>query len=218
MYTYLNGILAHKGELPTGGAYFVVDVNGVGYQVHTSNMSLIHAPQTNAPIKVFTSLIVREDLMQLVGFLSREERDMFEILGTASGVGAKVALALMSSLTVPELASAIMGGDFKRLTAAKGVGPKLAQKITIELKDKLSKWRDERLMDSPISSGSEPLAANEAFQEAETVLLSLGYDVNEVYHSLKHIQSTSENATRLTSEEVLQHALKWLATHPTPSA
>ncbi len=214
MITFLKGNLAYKGESPAGGVYLVVDVGGVGYQVMTNAPSYLQAPALNEPILVHTSLIVREDLMQLVGFLSREERDLFDILGTASGVGAKVALALMSELSVSELAAAIMSGNHKRLTSAKGVGPKLAQKIAIELKDKMSKWRNEKVdlhhydMDDTLGTKTP------AFEEAETVLLSLGYSMEEVYQGLRHIQSASEQAETLTSEEVLQQVLKYLATHP----
>ncbi len=215
MITHLKGTLTHKGEIPSGGAYWVVDVQGIGYQVYTSVLSFLQSPPVQDPIMVYTSLIVREDAMQLVGFLTREERELFDILGTASGVGFKVALALMSQLSVSELASAIMSADHKRLTTAKGVGPKLAQKITIELKDKLTKWRSERISHVPLVGDTQPtLIEAPAFQEAETVLLSLGYDIQEIYQGLSHLQTTTPTAGSLTSEEVLQHVLKWLATHP----
>lgn len=215
MITHLKGTLTLKGELLTGGVYWVVDVNGVGYLVHTSMQSYLQSPPVNDALLIYTSLIVREDAMQLVGFLTKEERELFDILGTASGVGFKVALALMSSLSVSELAAAIMSGDHKRLTAAKGVGPKLAQKIAIELKEKMSKWRQERI-DQHLSSGltsTHSVPSTHAVQEAETVLISLGYDLDEVYQGFQQIQ-TAEDLTRLSSEEVLQRVLKWLATHP----
>jgi holliday junction DNA helicase RuvA len=214
MITYLRGTLAHKGELLTGGIYFVVDVNGVGYQVHTSTISFRQAPPMNDDIKVFTSLLVREDAMQLVGFLTKEERDLFDILVAASGVGFKVALSLMSQLSVSELASAIMAGDHKRLTAAKGVGPKLAQKIAIELKEKMSKWRDEKIDEEMLATSSTMIPPTRSVQEAETVLLSLGYHLQEIHQGLQALQSAEKNLEQLSSEEVLQRVLKWLATHP----
>lgn len=216
MITYLKGLLAHKGEMLSGGAFLVVEVGGIGYQVFTSMGSLQQAPALHEAVTVYTSLIVREDDIKMVGFLTKEERELFEILGTASGVGFKMSLALMSALSVSELAAAIMSSDFKRLTIAKGVGPKLAQKITLELKDKMSKWRDERMSEAFYESvsGSEPLASVQAFQEAETVLISLGYSPEEIRQALIHIQKTVENTADLSSEEVLQRVLKWLATHP----
>lgn len=199
--------------MPAGGASFLVEVNGIGYRVHTSLRSLCQAPPEGEPVVVHTSMIVREDAMQLVGFLSSEERAMFDILSLASGVGFKVALSLMSELSVPELASAIMSGEHKRLTAAKGVGPKLAQKITIELKDRISKWRAEA-PDIPMLDQYEGMAIHStpAIEEAETVLLSLGYSTDEVYQSLRSLQQLPEPLAELTSEEILQRVLKWLAT------
>lgn len=217
MITYLNGTMAHKGQLLTGGLYLVVDVGGVGYQVLTNSLSFQQAPPVNEPVRMFTSLLVREDSMQLVGFLSKEERDMFDILASASGVGARVALSLLSELTVSELAAAIMAGDYKRLTAARGVGPKLAQKIALELKEKMNKWRDEALDESLMQAATNggPLNISlRAVEEAETVLLSLGYSVHEIHQSLKALANSEPNLQQLSSEEVLQRALKWLATHP----
>lgn len=213
MISYLKGILAAKGELPTGGAYWVVDVQGVGYQVLTSERGAAQAGPVESPIQVFTSLIVREDLMQLVGFLTREERELFEILSSASGVGVKVALAVMSALSVSEIAGAIVSGDHKRLTMAKGVGPKLAQKLTIELKDKLTQWRGSRFTGAmaQAAEGYQTLPDIPAIQEAETVLVSLGYSLHEVQTALLNLGKTIESAA---AEDVLQQALKWLATNP----
>lgn len=217
MITHLHGQLAAKGERFGGGWYLVVDVQGVGYQVLTSARNYIQAPGTDEPVKVFTSLIVREDLMQLVGFLTREERDLFDLLSSASGVGAKVALALLTDLSVSEISAAIMAGDYKRLTAAKGVGPKLAQKIALELREKMTKWRETYIhdLDSDTLKAAGPLPAGQAFDEAETVLLSLGYDLAEIHRGLQELQKTQgENLNTLSAEEVLQGVLKWLATHP----
>lgn len=217
MITFLKGNLVQSGEMPTGGLYVVVDVNGMGYFVHTSSRTLMALPPVNDTLMVYTSLIVREDAMQLVGFLTHEERDLFDILGTASGVGFKVALSLMSHLDVAELSAAIMTGDFKRLTAAKGVGPKLAQKIAIELKEKMSKWREEKAsqyLHTGSAADSKPTTQAPAFSEAEAVLISLGYSLDEIYQGLRQIQSTIPDGKSLTSEEILHAVLKWLATHP----
>lgn len=215
MYSYLKGILTHKGELLAGGHYLIVEVAGVGYQVLTSNRAWLEAPGAPAEVTVYTSLVVREDAMQLVGFFTREERELFEILTSASGVGAKVAFALLGTLSVPQLASAIVGGDVPTLTAAKGVGPKLAQKLAIELKEKLTKFRDERLSALPkhASTGADQQMPH-AFQDAEAVLLSLGYDVPEIRSSIASVMNAYPQSADFSSEEALQHVLKWLATHP----
>jgi holliday junction DNA helicase RuvA len=212
MISYLSGTLVYKGETTSNGAVFEVEVNGVGYRVLTSTASLLQAPPLNTPVKIYTSLLVREDSIQLVGFMNRDEQELFDILGTASGVGAKVALALLSGMSTTDLSGAIMAGDHKRLTTAKGVGPKLAQKLAIELKEKVAKWRDERLTQQTIQSFEHGVQATEAILEAESVLLSLGYSPVEIHEGLQSVQKAGKHAEYLTSEEILQQALKWLAT------
>ncbi len=213
MITYLKGILASKGEMLNGGAFLVLEVGGVGFQILTSSVTLLQSPAVGDPLTVYTSLIVREDLMQLIGFLSREERDLFDLLVSASGVGPKVALALLSELSVSEIASAIMVSDHKRLSSAKGVGPKLAQKIALELKDKMSKWRDEKL--DQYAGGQTTMPMNStSIQEAQAVLLSLGYNLSEISDGLRALQSTNPAVESLSSEEILKEVLRWLAVHP----
>lgn len=214
MYSYLKGHLTHKGELLSGGHYLVVEVAGIGYQVLTSARAWMEAPMAPAEVTVYTSLVVREDAMQLVGFFTREERELFEILTTASGVGAKVAFALLGCLSVPQLASAIVSSDVSTLTAAKGVGPKLAQKMALELKEKLTKFRDERLSALPKGSGNSLQPMSTAFQDAEAVLLSLGYDLPEIRAGVEAVVKTYPQNVAFSAEEALQHILKWLATHP----
>lgn len=215
MYSYLKGILTHKGELLGGGHTLIVEVAGVGYQVLTSGRAWLEAPAAPAEVTVYTSLVVREDAMQLVGFFTREERELFEILTSASGVGAKVAFALLGCLSVPQLASAIVSSDVPTLTAAKGVGPKLAQKMALELKEKLTKFRDERLSALPKGDARRDMPTmTGAFQDAEAVLLSLGYDLQEIRGGVKAVVDTYPQSVAFSAEEALQHILKWLATHP----
>lgn len=217
MIAYLKGILAFKGETPGGNSFLILEVNGIGYQIYTSTRSYSNMPELQSPLTIHTSLIVREDSMQLVGFTTYEERELFSILETASGVGFKVALSLLSEFSVSDLVLAIENDQHKILTTAKGVGPKLAQKITIELKDKISKWhqqsRQSGLM-GHLNIDSEHQSVRPAFQEAETVLLSLGYTSGEIYKALQSLKSNTDNPDNLSSEEVLQWVLKWLATNP----
>jgi Holliday junction DNA helicase RuvA len=163
------------------------------------------------PIQVYTSLIVREDAMTLVGFMTKEERDLFNILQSASGVGVKVALALLSTLSVSEIVQAVVSANYKPLTAAKGVGPKLAQKMTLELKEKMADWREYALECSQqIIEGGAHVPDSEAYIEAETVLLSLGYTQDEVMRSLSAVHQESTEKS-LNSEEILRDALRWLS-------
>ena len=206
MISFLKGTLVGKMADSPRGALFWVDVHGVGFEVLSSRRSVESAAHAGEAIQLYTSLVVREDSMTLVGFNTHEERDLFNILQSASGVGVKVALALLSALSVSEIAQAVVAGNHKPLTQAKGVGPKLAQKMTLDLKEKMMSWRQDA-----VPTTLEPaFQATPAFSEAEAVLLSLGYSYEEVVRSFKALQqnaSTTDNA-----ETILKESLHWLAT------
>lgn len=204
MFSFVTGILAEKASESPRGAYFVVDAHGVGFEVRSSIRSVQSAPAIGEAIRLFTLLLVREDALTLVGFLTREERDLFSILQSASGVGAKVGLSLLSTLSVPEIAHAIVAGQHTPLTKAKGVGAKLAQKMVLELKEKMTQWRTNAI-DAALPEGAPP--ASEAFHEAESVLLSLGYQSDEIARAFCAIPADST----ASSEAILHDTLRWLA-------
>ncbi|MBX2861763.1 MAG: Holliday junction branch migration protein RuvA [Vampirovibrio sp.] len=211
MISFLRGTLITKAPASPKGAYFVVDVHGVGFEVFTSQRSVLSAGTEGSEVLIHTFLVVREDAMTLVGFNSREERDLFSILQGASGVGLKVALALLDTLSVSEVAQAVVSGEHKLLTAAKGVGPKLAQRIVLDLKEKMTTWRQSAIQQADLESTKSGLTVpqTDAFTEAETVLLSLGYTPLEVQKSLAAISGQQADAT--TSENILRDSLQWLA-------
>lgn len=206
LFTFLKGLLVAKAQQSPRGAYFVVEVQGIGFEVLSSERSVASSPPVGETVQVFTSLVVREDALTLVGFNTKEERDLFVILQNASGVGVKVALALLSTLSVSEIAQAVVSENFKPLTAAKGVGPKLAQKMVLDLRERMTTWR-ETAMDME-TLGEWPQVTDKAFIEAETVLLSLGYTREEVMRSFQSLQL----GVSPTSETVLKESLRWLAT------
>jgi Holliday junction DNA helicase RuvA len=210
VYTHLKGTLVAKAAQSPRGPYFVLDLQGVGYEVLTSERSVASSPALGETVMIYTSLVVREDAMMLVGFNTKEERDLFVILQNASGVGVKVALALLSCLSVSEIAQAVVSGNFKPLTVAKGVGPKLAQKMVLDLKEKMTTWR-EHAITLVESEDFPPQLNSKSYQEAETVLLSLGYTREEVLKSFQAIagQYSQED---VSSEMVLKESLQWLAT------
>ena len=131
MYYYVNGTVA---EIDAGLA--VIDCSGVGYACATTNYTLSQLKK-GAPAKLYTYLNVREDAMELFGFASRQERAMFKKLCQVTGVGAKTALGVLSALPVRELSVAIVTGDIAALSRAPGIGKKTAQRIVLELKDKV---------------------------------------------------------------------------------
>lgn len=208
MLDYIKGKLVSKQVASAKGAVIVVENNNIGYSINTTARNVALAGDDNTDVKVYTTLIHREDAMLLCGFLNKEDRDIFNILLSVSGVGMKVAIVLLDQFSGYELISAVIRGDFKELSKAKGVGPKLAQKIILELKDKLINWQKS----SPIDlSGikAEKDVPEACIQEAQAVLLSLGYSQDEAKAGITFACKTVSKKD--SSEEILKEALSYLA-------
>lgn len=205
MFSFLKGELAEKSVESPKGAYFLLDVHGVGFEVLSSRRSVESAPLPGERAQLFTTLVVREDALLLVGFITKEERDLFNILQSASGVGTKVALSLLSALSVSEIAQAVVSGQHAALTRAKGVGSKLAQKMVLELKEKMTNWRQAG---EPAAFAETGVSQGEAFREAESVLLSLGYQPDEIMRGFQHAGSSLADES---AEIILRETLRWLA-------
>ncbi len=219
MISFVQGDLVFKTMESPRGAYFTVNLNGMGLDVLSSSRSVASSGAVGDPITLFTTLVVREDAMTLVGFNSHEERDLFAILQSASGVGTKVSLALLTALSVSDIAQAIVSGNFKTLTVAKGVGPKLAQKMTVDLKEKMTNWRKNAMSTSGLKPDSQSASVAqgewlEAVTEAESVLLSLGYLEDEIQRCFTSVLGEGKPASLqadVSSEALLREALKWMA-------
>lgn len=207
MFDYIKGTLVSKQTAGSKDAAIVIENNGIGYYINTTLRNANLAGSEGSETKAYTTLIHREDAMILCGFSTREDRDIFNILLSVSGVGMKVALVLLDQFSGCELIAAVIRGDHKELSKAKGVGPKLAQKIVIELKDKLINWQKA----SPVDlSGLEVQKdiPDEALSEVQAVLLSLGYSADEAKNGIK---IACQTANKQTSEEILKEALSYLA-------
>lgn len=165
-----------KGVVDSFGEDFVIiDVNGVGYIVFCSARALQKLPKPGEAAALSIETQVREDAIRLFGFSNDAERDWFRLLQTVQGVGAKVALAVLSILAPPELASAIAMQDKARVAQAPGVGPKLAARIVAELKDKAPAFAAIDLAVVRLSSEDEAKAAPAAVKDAISALVNLGY-------------------------------------------
>lgn len=206
MYDYIKGIFAYRTATSKGCFATVQTGGGVGYLFEVMERDYSKLPQENEDLKLYSVLIHREDKMSLCGFLKREDRDIFNILTSVSGVGAKMALTLLNSFEVSDLVGFVLDENYKELTRAKGVGPKLAQKIILELKDKLTNYKDV----SPVKISTGGTVANsQNIEDAQMVLLSLGYEKDEVSSAVgKAVQRLSESAS---AEEILKEALKILS-------
>lgn len=207
MFDYIKGKLVSK-HLNAKGASMVVENNNIGYLFNTTARNLTISGEEGTDVKIYTTLIHREDAMILCGFLNKEDRDIFNILLTVSGVGTKVALILLDEFSGYDLISAVIRGDFKELSRAKGVGPKLAQKIILELKDKLINWQKDVPLDISDITNDAKDVPDDVLSEAQAVLLSLGYSAQEAKKSLKLACQTVQ---KQTSEEILKEALHYLA-------
>lgn len=206
MYDYIKGIFSYKTATSKGCFATVQTGGGVGYLFEVMERDYSKLPQENDELKLYSVLIHREDKMSLCGFLKREDRDIFNILTSVSGVGAKMALTLLNSFEVSDLVGFVLDENFKELTRAKGVGPKLAQKIILELKDKLTNYKEV----SPVrisTAGSNINSQN--VEDAQMVLLSLGYEKDEVATAVgQAVQRLNDAAS---AEDVLKESLKILS-------
>ena len=197
MFDYLKGYLTDKRK-DKKGAFITVEVNDTGYILEVTERDFDScAVNETEKKKYYTSLLHREDVMSLCGFLNKETRDIFQILLSVSGVGAKMALALLDEFDACDLITLVIDGNFKELTRAKGVGPKLAQKIILELKDKLMK--------TELPRSSDKLPKNQAVDDAQAIMISLGYDYKEIEETLSKVMATVEDKSN--PEEILRKAL-----------
>lgn len=195
MFYYVNGIVA---EIDANLA--VIDCNGVGYACATTNYTLSQLKK-GEKAKLYTYLNVREDAVDLFGFASQSELNSFKMLLGVSGVGPKAALSILSSTTPGNLAMSVVMGDEKALTAAPGIGKKIAQRIILELKDKLAK---EQASGSFEVGGSVPvIVQNSKASEASAALAVLGYTAQDIALALNGIDMEV-----LPLEEIIRQALK----------
>lgn len=162
MFYYISGKVTY-----TGMDFLVVDCGGVGYKISTSE-PCVRKANVGDVVKVYTYLHVREDILDLYGFLSDEELNLFKMLISVSGVGPKVGLGILSSVSPSEFALAVVTGNVKAITKAQGVGPKMAQRIILELKDKMKK---AEIAEMP----EEYEAFTDDTNEAVSALMVLGY-------------------------------------------
>ena len=206
MYDYLKGTIASKQINSYLGAYVVIDVNNIGYLVHTGKRTVEKIP--DGEVKVYVSLSHKEDSMSITGFLTKEERDIFNILQSVSGIGVKLALLILDEFSISELIDIMIREDFKELSRAKGVGAKVAQKIILELKDKLINWSNVTPVDVADIETSKEINSDSII-EVQSVLISLGYSVNEAKNAIKEVLKYNKDCTK--TEDILKHSLEYLS-------
>ncbi len=201
MIEYVNGVLE---SLQEGNA--VIDVGGVGINVGISGSTLDRMPGVGEAVKLYTYTNVREDTFSLFGFLSRDELSLFKMLITVTGVGPKAGLSILSVMTPDDLRFAIMAGDSRTLAKAPGIGKKTAERITLELRDKIRITEDEML------GGTGAIAAddlgggdNSARDEAVAALVALGYNSTDAMKAVRKVIKANGD---IDTEAILKLALK----------
>ncbi len=195
MIALVRGEVAGRRPSPPSGGEVVVDVDGVGYRLAVSNETLKHVPAAGKPVTLHSHLIVRDDALQLYGFATEEERDLFLMLLGVQSVGPKVALAVLSGGSPRELLGALAAGDAARFQAVPGIGKRTAERIIVELREKAGVTvPDGEIVVSRGDSDDPRVLAREG-------LLGLGYSVQEAERLL-------DGAPGETPEDLIAHALR----------
>lgn len=202
MIAYMKGIVAEVTE-----SRVVLDVNNIGYQIFISAREADRMPGRGEEVKLYTYLNVKEDAMQLYGFLSEDDLEMYRLLLNVNGIGPKAALGILSVLTADDLRFAVLSDDAKAISKAPGIGGKTAQKLILELKDKLSL---EDAFEKKLNSGAEAAGRagmNDAKAEAVQALSALGYSNSDALKAVQKAETTEE----MDTETILKLALKQMA-------
>ena len=192
----LNGKLIEKQNL-----YAIIECGGVGYSVMMSEMGISKVGNVGDDVFVYIYMVIKEDDISLFGFVDIEERNCFKNLISVSGVGIKVAQAILSAITPGEFATSVITGDYSNITKANGVGPKLAQRIILELKDKISKEN----ISMPQTTASAPMGTGAKSAEIIGALMALGYTQYEAKRAIGKI-----DINNLGVEDAIKVALNQL--------
>ena len=200
MFAYIKGTIEAKGNDSV-----IVEAGGIGYRIYTAMSTLNAIGQTGTQVKMHTHYYVREDLVALYGFYTMEELGMFDMLLTVSGVGPKAAISMISTLSPSRFALAVVSQDSKSLTKAQGIGTKMAQRIILELKDKISK--EQLTAKGAADSGiNVEEGSSSALSEAISALMVLGYNSFEASNSVNRVYTEGMGV-----EEIIMNALKSLS-------
>lgn len=200
MIAFVKGILADVES-----DRVIVDVGGIGYQVFVSSYTIGRLPLEGNEVQLYTYLNVKEDLMQLYGFLTKDELRIFKLLIGVNGIGPKGGLGILTYLTPDDLRFAVMANDVKAISAAPGIGKKTAEKLILELKDKLGSIEPTEVA-SPGSVTENSSPSKGVQTDAVQALVALGYGSTEAFQAVSNAMTEQEE----TVEEILKKALKFL--------
>ena len=197
MFAYIKGILEEKEN-----NYVIIDINGLGYKIFMSQNNIDSIGNIGEVVKAYTYVRVREDDISIYGFLTKEQLKMFELLISVSGVGAKSALVMLSCIEPSDFALAVISGNVKVLTKVPGIGNKSAQRIILELKDKLK----EEQLEETYSNSSAQKDNSENINEAISGLMVLGYSRKNIEKAFEHL-----DIDNLSIEDLIKKGLVLLS-------
>lgn len=200
MFAYIKGSLEEKGN-----NYVVIDVGGIGYKIFMSDNSIQSIGEIESLVKVHTHYYVREDNISLYGFLTKEELKMFELLLSVSGIGAKSAISMLSNITPSSFAFAVISNDVNSLKKLPGIGAKTAQRIILELQDKL-KSEEKLTVEGAKEQIELEINNSENVKEAMQALQILGYNKKEIDKAMEKIEEDN-----LSVEELIRKGLSLLS-------
>ena len=205
MYAYLKGTLEEITE-----DNIVVEVGNIGYNVKVSTTTADLLPPLGNEVKIYTYTLVREDTFSLYGFLTRDDLEIFKKLITVNGIGPKGGLAILSVMSADALRFAIMAGDAKSIAKAPGIGNKTAERVILDLRDKVSLEDTLRGLGEPVGAASAVSGGanldNAMKKEAIEALVALGYSASDATAAVKKVEVTEET----TVESILKMALKYM--------
>lgn len=199
MISYIKGELTEIYE-----DTIVVENNNIGYNIRVPMSLLSRLPHMGSEVKIYTYMYVREDILDLYGFLTRDDLDIFKMLITVSGIGPKGALSILSAITPDDLRFAVLSDDVKTISSAPGIGTKTAQKLIIELKGKI---KLEDAFEKKLATSTVATESADGRAEAVAALVALGYSNSEAAAAVKKVEITEG----MDTEEILKLSLKHLA-------
>ncbi|NJK74017.1 MAG: Holliday junction branch migration protein RuvA [Microcoleus sp. SU_5_6] len=206
MINYLKGTVADIAK-GSNRVILILEVNGIGYEIQILPRVIGQLPPSGEIVQIFTHQQVKEDQIVLYGFGSIAERDLFRQLTSVSGVGAQLAIALLDTLGMQDLVQAIVGGNTRILAKTPGVGTKTAERLALELKSKLSEWRQQEGLTTSAAAGVKP----EIQEEVEMTLLALGYNATEVLQALQTLSQDSNLTAKGSAEDWIREAISYLS-------
>lgn len=199
MFAYIKGVFEEKGN-----NYVVIDVGGIGYKIFMSNIAMAGLGEIGNVVKVHTYYYVREDNISLYGFATKEELKMFELLISVSGVGAKSAISMLSAISPSDFAMAIISDDVNSLKKVPGVGAKTAQRIILELKDKLKNGEIAESSNEEVTTTF--VSKSDETDEAIAALQILGYTKKDIEKVLAGLDLSGK-----TTQDIIKEGLKYLS-------